>query len=57
MLVNSLNAWPKWSPYGKLGAAMQRSPGAITEGRGITYARLGNGKTGAGKMQITTSTP
>lgn len=56
-LLNNFEAWPGWSPYEKLDPAMQRTLGTITQGKGATYAWAGNGKVGAGNMELTASVP
>jgi uncharacterized protein YndB with AHSA1/START domain len=56
-ILNDFTAWPSWSPYEKLDPAMQRTLGAITKGKGATYAWEGNGKVGAGNMELTASNP
>jgi uncharacterized protein YndB with AHSA1/START domain len=56
-ILNDFAAWPKWSPYEKLDPAMQRTLSSITEGKGATYAWAGNGKVGAGSMELTSSVP
>jgi uncharacterized protein YndB with AHSA1/START domain len=56
-ILNDFTAWPSWSPYEKMDPAMQRTLGAITKGKGATYAWEGNGKVGAGNMELTASNP
>jgi uncharacterized protein YndB with AHSA1/START domain len=56
-ILDDFKAWPTWSPYEKMDPAMQRTLGAITQGKGATYAWAGNGKVGAGNMELTASNP
>jgi uncharacterized protein YndB with AHSA1/START domain len=56
-ILNDFRAWPTWSPYEKIDPGMQRTLGAITQGKGATYAWAGNGKVGAGNMELTASNP
>lgn len=56
-VLNDFNAWPTWSPYENLDPAMRRTLGAVTQGKGATYAWAGNGKVGAGNMKLTDSLP
>jgi len=56
-LINDLKAWPAWSPYEKKDPAMKRTYGAVTAGKGATYAWEGNKDVGQGSMEILESTP
>ena len=56
-ILNDFAAWPSWSPYEKLDTTMQRTLSAVTQGKGATYAWAGNGKVGAGNMELTSSVP
>lgn len=56
-LINDLKAWPAWSPYEKKDPAMKRSYGAVTAGKGATYAWEGNKEVGQGSMEIVESGP
>jgi hypothetical protein len=56
-ILNDFSRWQSWSPYEKLDPAMRRTLGAITQGKGATYAWVGNGKVGAGNMELTQSVP
>ena len=56
-LINDLKAWPVWSPYEKKDPAMKRTYGAVTAGKGATYAWEGNKDVGQGSMEILESTP
>ena len=54
-LINAFTNWPRWSPWEKLDPAMQRTLGGPPAGVGSNYAWSGNGKAGAGRMEITDS--
>lgn len=56
-LINDFKAWPAWSPWEKKDPAMKRTYGAVTRGKGATYAWEGNSDVGEGSMAITESTP
>ena len=49
--------WPDWSPWEKLDPAMKRTYGGAATGRGATYAWEGDGKAGAGRMEIIDAQP
>jgi hypothetical protein len=56
-LIADLKAWPAWSPYEKKDPAMKRTFGAVTAGKGATYAWEGNKDVGQGNMEILESSP
>ena len=56
-LINDIKAWTVWSPYEKKDPAMKRTYGAVTAGKGATYAWEGNKDVGQGSMEILESTP
>lgn len=56
-LVNDFHAWQAWSPWEKLDPALKRTFGGPASGVGATYAWEGDSKVGAGRMEITGSTP
>jgi len=56
-LINDLKAWAAWSPYEKKDPAMKRSFGAVTAGKGATYAWEGDRNVGQGRMEIVESAP
>src|SRR6185369_2627038 len=56
-LINDLKAWPVWSPYEKKDPAMKRTYGAVTAGKGATYAWDGDKNVGQGSMEIVESGP
>lgn len=51
-LIDDFHQWRAWSPYEKLDPAMTRTYGGPASGLGSTYAWNGNGKAGAGRMEI-----
>jgi uncharacterized protein YndB with AHSA1/START domain len=56
-LINDFHRWGSWSPWEKLDPAMKRSHSGATSGKGAVYEWEGNGKVGAGRMEITETTP
>lgn len=50
--VNDFHRWRDWSPYEKLEPDMRREIGGAASGVGATYAWEGQGKAGAGRMEI-----
>ena len=56
-LINDIKAWTAWSPYEKKDPAMKRTYGAVTAGKGATYAWEGNKEVGQGSMEIVESNP
>lgn len=56
-LINDLKRWNVWSPYEKLDPDMKRTLSGADSGKGAAYAWEGNGKAGAGRMEITKSVP
>jgi uncharacterized protein YndB with AHSA1/START domain len=55
--IADLKAWTLWSPYEKKDPAMKRSFGAVTAGKGATYAWEGDKNVGQGSMEILEATP
>ena len=56
-VVNDFHRWTDWSPWEKLDPAMKRTQSGAASGKGAVYAWEGNGKAGAGRMEIIESTP
>jgi polyketide cyclase/dehydrase/lipid transport protein len=56
-LINDMKAWTAWSPYEKKDPAMKRTYGAVSAGKGATYAWEGNKEVGQGSMEIVESSP
>ncbi|MGH8638390.1 MAG: SRPBCC family protein [Burkholderiales bacterium] len=54
-LIEDFERWDAWSPWEKKDPAMKRTFGAITRGKGATYAWEGNGEVGQGRMEIVDS--
>lgn len=55
--INNFHQWETWSPYEKLDPAMKRTFSGADAGVGAAYAWEGDGKVGAGRMEIAESTP
>ena len=51
-LIADFHRWPEWSPYEKLDPAMKRVHSGAPSGVGAVYQWEGNGKAGAGRMEI-----
>jgi uncharacterized protein YndB with AHSA1/START domain len=56
-LIADFRSWALWSPYEKLDPAMQRHFAGAEKGEGAIYEWAGTGKAGAGRMEITETTP
>jgi Polyketide cyclase / dehydrase and lipid transport len=56
-LVNDFHEWTAWSPWEDVDPAMQREYSGAGSGVGAGYSWRGNRKAGAGRMEITSSTP
>ncbi len=56
-LIDDFHKWASWSPYEKLDPAMSRTLSGADSGKGAVYEWNGNSKAGAGRMEITDSTP
>lgn len=56
-LINDFQRWGAWSPWEKKDPAMKRTFGAVTSGKGATYAWEGNKDVGQGSMEIVESIP
>ncbi|MCP1626189.1 SRPBCC family protein [Pseudomonas nitroreducens] len=50
--IEDFHQWRQWSPFEKLDPDMQRTFSGAEKGRGAVYAWAGNGKAGAGRMEI-----
>lgn len=55
-LIDDFRAWSRWSPYEALDPTMRRTFVGPEAGVGAVYAWAGNGKAGAGRMEILEST-
>ena len=56
-LINDLQQWRAWSPYETKDPAMKRSFGAVTAGKGASYAWEGNKEVGQGNVEISGTSP
>ena len=56
-LINNFHEWPKWSPWEKIDPNLKRTYEGPDAGPGATYAWVGNGDVGEGKMTIQESKP
>ena len=56
-LINDFKAWSVWSPYEKKDLSMKKSFGAVTAGKGATYAWEGDKNVGQGSMEMLESSP
>jgi hypothetical protein len=56
-LINDIKAWTIWSAYEKKDPAMKRTYGAVTAGKGATYAWDGDKNVGQGSIEIIESGP
>lgn len=54
-LLQDFHQWVHWSPWEKIDPTMQRSYSGADRGVGAVYSWTGNGKAGAGRMEITGS--
>ena len=52
-LVIGFREWPKWSPWETVDPTMKRNYDGPVSGVGAKYTWKGNGKAGAGAMEIT----
>jgi uncharacterized protein YndB with AHSA1/START domain len=55
--VNELRQWEPWNPWGKLDPKMQLTYAGPPSGVGASYAWVGNGQVGSGRMTTTTCQP
>lgn len=54
--LNNLHNFTAWSPFEKLDPDMQRKYNDVAAGKGASYEWSGNGKAGAGHMEIVDET-
>jgi hypothetical protein len=50
--LHDFHHWAAWSPWEAIDPSMQRSYSGAASGPGAVYAWTGNGKAGAGRMEI-----
>lgn len=55
--IEDFHRWAAWSPYEKLDPNMTREITGAPAGKGAVYAWSGDGKAGAGRMEIIESAP
>ncbi len=51
-LINDFHSWVNWSPYEKLDPKMEKTYSGSEAGPGAVYEWKGNGKAGAGRIEI-----
>jgi len=51
--IDDFREWQKWSPWERLDPSLQRRFSGAEAGVGAVYEWTGNGKAGAGRMEIT----
>ena len=56
-VINDLHNWDAWSPYAKLDPSMKKTISGAATGTGAVYEWDGSSKVGAGRMEITESSP
>src|SRR6185503_11996106 len=56
-LIRDFHNWGAWSPWEKLDPAMQRTYSGAPAGKWAVYEWSGNGKAGAGRMEILDASP
>ena len=54
-LINDFHGWKTWSPYEKIDPSMNRRYSGASSGKGSIYEWAGQGKSGAGRMEIVES--
>jgi hypothetical protein len=55
-LIADFHAWTAWSPYEKLDPNMRKTYEGPASGKGAIYKWDGDGKAGAGRMEVTDAT-
>jgi hypothetical protein len=56
-LISDFHDWGAWSPWEKIDPSMQRTFSGAPAGKGAIYEWSGNGKAGAGRMEILEASP
>ncbi len=51
-LISDFHQWVRWSPWEKIDPTMERRYSGAASGVGAVYSWSGNGKAGAGRMEI-----
>ena len=55
--VDDFHHWAGWSPWENIDPNMVRTYGGATFGKGAKYSWSGNGRAGAGAMEVTSAQP
>ena len=55
--INDFHRWKAWSPYEDKDPAMEKTFGAVSSGKGATYAWSGDRNVGQGNMEIADTVP
>jgi hypothetical protein len=55
--IADFRRWSAWSPWEKLDPALKRTYSGAADGKGAVYTWEGNGNVGAGRMEITDTSP
>lgn len=55
--IEDLHRWEAWSPFEKLDPTMKKAYSGAERGPGAIYAWEGNSNAGAGRMEVTGTTP
>lgn len=55
--LDDFHRWTRWSPWEQLDPSMKRTYSGAEKGVGAVYAWEGNGKVGAGRMEVVASAP
>lgn len=56
-LISDFHNWGAWSPWEKIDPSMRRTFSGAPAGKGAVYEWSGNGKAGAGRMEILEASP
>src|SRR5689334_2584645 len=56
-VINDLHYWDSWSPWEKLDPAMKKTHSGAASGKGAAYEWEGNKKVGAGRLEISDTSP
>ena len=55
--INDFHRWTVWSPWEKIDPALKRTYSGAESGKGAAYAWEGNSNVGAGRMEISETSP
>lgn len=56
-LITDFHQWGQWSPYEMIDPGMKRTYSGAAAGKGAVYEWEGNNEVGAGRMEITETSP